>query len=159
MYAGCLPLLLQLPFFSVMYRLFLYHSVAGSPNTLLTHRLLAAPLGSSWLGGAGPLSAQGAVFAGLFLLLAAVGMAERPGRPPRGARGPAAPAVPAKAWSPRRHRAVPAQAPAVPAKARAGTARRGRAAAAARQRGSAGSCRSGRWSWPPSCRWPRACTC
>jgi YidC/Oxa1 family membrane protein insertase len=75
MYAGCLPLLLQLPFFSVMYRLFLSHSVAGSPNTLLSHRLLAAPLGSWWLGGAGPLSAQGAVFAGLFVLLAVIGVA------------------------------------------------------------------------------------
>jgi len=75
MYAGCLPLLLQLPFFSVMYRLFLSHSVAGSPNTLLGHRLLAAPLGSWWLGGAGPVSAQGAVFAGLFVLLAVAGLA------------------------------------------------------------------------------------
>ncbi len=75
MYAGCLPVLLQLPFFSVLYRLFLSHSVAGSPNMLLSHRLLAAPLGSWWLGGAGPVSAQGAVFAGLFLLLAALGVA------------------------------------------------------------------------------------
>ncbi len=75
MYAGCLPLLLQLPFFSVMYRLFLSHSVAGSPNALLSHRLLAAPLGSWWLGGAGPVSAQGAVFAGLFVLLAVIGVA------------------------------------------------------------------------------------
>ena len=75
LYAGCLPLLLQLPFFSIMYRLFLSHSVAGSPNALLSHRLLAAPLGSWWLGGAGPVSAQGAVFAGLFVLLAVVGLA------------------------------------------------------------------------------------
>lgn len=72
MFAGCLPLLFQLPFFSVMYRLFLDHSVGGAPNTLLTHSLLAAPLGSHWLAGAGPLSAQGAVFAGLFALLAVV---------------------------------------------------------------------------------------
>ena len=72
MFAGCLPLLLQLPFFSVMYRLFLDHSVGGAPNTLLSHSLLAAPLGSHWLAGAGPLSAQGAVFAGLFGLLAVV---------------------------------------------------------------------------------------
>jgi YidC/Oxa1 family membrane protein insertase len=58
-----------------MYRLFLSHSVAGAPNALLSHRLLAAPLGSWWLGGAGPLSAQGAVFAGLFALLAVIGVA------------------------------------------------------------------------------------
>jgi YidC/Oxa1 family membrane protein insertase len=74
MFAGCLPLLVQLPFFSVMYRLFLDHSVGGAPNTLLTHSLLAAPLGSHWLAGAGPLSAQGAVFAGLFALLAVVAL-------------------------------------------------------------------------------------
>ncbi len=73
-FAGCLPLLLQLPFFSVMYRLFIGHSVGGAPNTLLTHSLFAAPLGSHWLAGAGPLSAQGAVFAGLFALLAVVGV-------------------------------------------------------------------------------------
>lgn len=90
LYAGCLPLLLQLPFFSVMYRLFLSHSVAGTPNTLLSHRLLAAPLGSWWLGGAGPVSAQGAVFAGLFVLLAVAGLAAR-----RGARRTQATAVPA----------------------------------------------------------------
>ena len=72
MFGGCLPLLLQVPFFSVLYRLFGDHSVGGAPNTLLTHSLLAAPLGSHWLAGAGPLSAQGAVFAGLFVLLAAV---------------------------------------------------------------------------------------
>jgi YidC/Oxa1 family membrane protein insertase len=72
MLGGCLPLLIQLPFFSVMYRLFLDHSVGGTANTLLTHSLLAARLGSHWLAGAGPLSGQGAVFAGLFALLALV---------------------------------------------------------------------------------------
>ncbi len=72
MFGGFLPLLIQLPLFSVLYRLFLDHSVGGTPNTLLTHSLLAAPLGSHWLAGAGPLSAQGAVFAGLFALLALV---------------------------------------------------------------------------------------
>ena len=38
MLAGCLPLLLQLPFFSVMYRLFLSKTVAGHPNALLRQR-------------------------------------------------------------------------------------------------------------------------
>jgi len=69
--AGCLPLLLQLPFFSVMYRLFLSKTVAGHPNALLTSHLLAAPLGSHWLTGAGPASLQGLVFLALFALLAA----------------------------------------------------------------------------------------
>ncbi|HEY2507282.1 MAG TPA: membrane protein insertase YidC [Streptosporangiaceae bacterium] len=73
MLAGCLPLLLQLPFFSIMYRLFLSGTVDGHRNTLLTARLLSTPLGSHWLGGAGPLSGQGLLFAGLFALLALVG--------------------------------------------------------------------------------------
>jgi YidC/Oxa1 family membrane protein insertase len=68
--SGCLPLLLQLPFFSVMYRLFLSRTVDGQPNGLLRRDLLGTPLGSHWLSGAGPLSGQGMVFVGLFALLA-----------------------------------------------------------------------------------------
>jgi YidC/Oxa1 family membrane protein insertase len=101
MFGGFLPLLIQLPFFSVMYRLFTGHSVGGAPNTLLTHTLLAAPLGSHWLAGAGPLSAQGAVFAGLFALLAAVAVLAV-----RAARR-AAPAVPPVPVTPARGK-VPA---------------------------------------------------
>jgi YidC/Oxa1 family membrane protein insertase len=73
MFAGCLPALLQLPFFSVMYRLFRSGTIGGRPNGLLSHDLLSAPLGSHWLSGPGPFSAQGAVFLGLFALLAVVG--------------------------------------------------------------------------------------
>jgi YidC/Oxa1 family membrane protein insertase len=67
--AGCLPLLVQLPFFSVLYRLFLSRMVAGQPNALLAKNLLGAPLGSHWLTGLGPLSAHGLVFLGLLALL------------------------------------------------------------------------------------------
>jgi YidC/Oxa1 family membrane protein insertase len=70
MLAGCLPLLLQLPFFSVMYRLFLSSTVAGRPNSLLTRNLLTTPLGSHWLTAPGPVSTQGLLFLGLFALLA-----------------------------------------------------------------------------------------
>jgi len=73
MFAGCLPLLVQWPAFSVLSLLFRSPQVGGAPNTLLTHHLFAAPLAGYWLGGAGPLSAQGAVFAGLFALLAGIG--------------------------------------------------------------------------------------
>jgi YidC/Oxa1 family membrane protein insertase len=72
MFAGYLPLLLQLPFFAVMYRLFRLGSIGGQPNALLSHGLLGAPLSSHWLSGAGPLSGQGMVFLGLFALLAVV---------------------------------------------------------------------------------------
>ncbi len=67
---GCLPLLVQLPFFSVLYRLFLSKTVAGRPNALLARNLLGTPLGSHWLTGVGPLSLHGLVFLGLFALLA-----------------------------------------------------------------------------------------
>ena len=70
--AGCLPLLLQLPFFSVVYRLLESATVAGRSNLLLSQRLLAAPLGSHWLTGAGPVSLQGLVFLGVFALIGAV---------------------------------------------------------------------------------------
>jgi YidC/Oxa1 family membrane protein insertase len=73
MLAGCLPLLAQWPFLSVMYLLFRSAHIGGKPNSLLAHSLFSAPLGSHWLGAAGPLSAQGAVFAGLFVLLAVIG--------------------------------------------------------------------------------------
>ena len=73
MFAGFVPLLLQWPFLSVMYLLFRSPTVGGTANTLLTHDLLGVPLGAHWLSGAGPLdlaSAHGAVFLGVFALLA-----------------------------------------------------------------------------------------
>lgn len=69
--AGCLPVLLQLPFFAIIYRLLESAAIAGRPNVLLSRHVLAAPLGSHWLAGAGPASAQGLVFLGLFAVLAA----------------------------------------------------------------------------------------
>jgi YidC/Oxa1 family membrane protein insertase len=72
-YAGCLPTLAQWPFFSILYLVFRSPAIDGSPNALLAHDLFGAALGSHWLSGAGPFSAQGAVFAGLFLLLAGIG--------------------------------------------------------------------------------------
>jgi YidC/Oxa1 family membrane protein insertase len=71
-FAGCLPLLVQWPFFSVMYLAFRSPVIDGVRNALLGHDLFGAPLGSYWLS-AGPFSAHGAVFAGLFLLLAVIG--------------------------------------------------------------------------------------
>jgi YidC/Oxa1 family membrane protein insertase len=70
MFTGCLPALLQLPFFWVVYRLFLSGTIGGSPNLLLRQRLLGVPLGSHWLTGVGPWSGQGLVFAALFGLIA-----------------------------------------------------------------------------------------
>jgi len=50
-YAGCLPALLQAPFFLVTYRLFASPTLAGHPNALLHSRLLGVPLSAHLLGG------------------------------------------------------------------------------------------------------------
>ncbi|MFG3120308.1 YidC/Oxa1 family membrane protein insertase [Streptomyces sp. NPDC048197] len=85
--AGCLPSLLQLPVFFVMYHLF---STGG--GGLLDHTLLGAPLGGHWseaLAAGGPFGPQGLVYLALFVLIAAVAT-----------------------WNYRRARATTAQAPA-----------------------------------------------
>jgi YidC/Oxa1 family membrane protein insertase len=48
LFAGCLPMLLQIPFFIVMFRLFSTGTVAGHPNELLARELFGAPLGLHW---------------------------------------------------------------------------------------------------------------
>ena len=70
MFAGLTPLLLQWPLLSVVYLLFRSAQIGGKPNTLLTRDLFGVPLGGHWLSGAGPVSAHGLVFAGVFVLLA-----------------------------------------------------------------------------------------
>jgi YidC/Oxa1 family membrane protein insertase len=69
MMAGCLPLLLQLPFFSIMYRLFLSGKVAGHANALLSRDLFGTPLGSHLLSAASLTVGHVLVFAGLLALL------------------------------------------------------------------------------------------
>jgi YidC/Oxa1 family membrane protein insertase len=70
MFAGFGPVLVQAPFLSVMYLLFRSPRIGAKPNQLLTHDLLGVPLGMHWLGGTGVVSVQGAVFVGVFALLA-----------------------------------------------------------------------------------------
>jgi YidC/Oxa1 family membrane protein insertase len=70
MFAGLGPILVQAPFLSVMYLLFRSPRIGHAQNTLLTHDLLGVPLGMHWLGGTGVISVQGAVFLGVFALLA-----------------------------------------------------------------------------------------
>lgn len=68
--AGCLPTLLQLPVFFVMYHLF-----STGSGTLLDHTLLGAPLGGRWsqaLDEGGVFGPQGLVYLALFALIAAV---------------------------------------------------------------------------------------
>lgn len=75
MFAGCLPMLLQAPFLSIMYRLFESATISGKPNALLSHSLFGATLNQHWLSvmqGAVPFAPTGLVFLGLFALLACV---------------------------------------------------------------------------------------
>jgi YidC/Oxa1 family membrane protein insertase len=53
-----------------MYLLFRSPQVGGKTNTLLSHDLFGVALGMHWLSSVGPVSAPGAVFLGVFALLA-----------------------------------------------------------------------------------------
>ncbi|WP_328888871.1 YidC/Oxa1 family membrane protein insertase [Streptomyces sp. NBC_00316] len=73
--SGCLPSLLQMPAFFLLYHLFSSQKIGGDPNALLSHELFGAPLGERWhnaLAHGGPLGAQGVVYLGLFVIVAAV---------------------------------------------------------------------------------------
>ncbi|MER5770233.1 YidC/Oxa1 family membrane protein insertase [Streptomyces sp. NPDC001985] len=73
--SGCLPSLLQVPAFFLLYHLFSSGSIGGEPNALLSHRLLAAPLGDRWtdaLASGGVLGDAGLVYLGLFAVVTAV---------------------------------------------------------------------------------------
>ncbi|MGW5458438.1 YidC/Oxa1 family membrane protein insertase [Streptomyces sp. NPDC003996] len=73
--SGCLPSLLQLPAFFLLYHLFSSSTIGGESNGLLGHRLLAAPLGGRWadaLGGDGVFGPAGLVYLGLFVLVAVI---------------------------------------------------------------------------------------
>ncbi|MFD8612960.1 YidC/Oxa1 family membrane protein insertase [Streptomyces sp. NPDC059631] len=73
--SGCLPGLLQMPAFFVLYRLFSSSTLGGDANGLLGHRLLAAPLGGRWsdaLADGGVFGAAGLVYVALFAVVTAV---------------------------------------------------------------------------------------
>ncbi|UYQ62298.1 YidC/Oxa1 family membrane protein insertase [Streptomyces peucetius] len=73
--AGCLPSLLQVPAFFLMYHLFSNAEIGGEPNGLLGHSLLDAPLGDRWtdaLAHGGVLGGAGLVYLALFVIVAAV---------------------------------------------------------------------------------------
>jgi YidC/Oxa1 family membrane protein insertase len=73
--SGCLPSLLQMPAFFLLYHLFSSTTIGGTSNGLLAHRLFAAPLGGRWadaLAGGGVFGPAGLVYLGLFAVVAAV---------------------------------------------------------------------------------------
>ncbi|MEU0697955.1 YidC/Oxa1 family membrane protein insertase [Streptomyces niveus] len=73
--AGCLPSLLQIPAFFLMYHLFSSREIGGKPNELLGHSLGAAPLGDRWkdaLADGGVFGGAGLVYVALFVIVVAV---------------------------------------------------------------------------------------
>jgi YidC/Oxa1 family membrane protein insertase len=72
--AGCLPGLLQVPAFFLLYHLFSSDTIGGRANELLGHQLFAAPLGERWVDAlqGGLLDGAGLVYAGLFVVVAGV---------------------------------------------------------------------------------------
>jgi YidC/Oxa1 family membrane protein insertase len=73
--SGCLPSLLQMPAFFLLYHLFSSRTIGDEPNELLGHQLLGAPLGEHWpdaLSHGGPFGEQGLVYLGLFAIVVAV---------------------------------------------------------------------------------------
>ncbi|PZT71919.1 MULTISPECIES: YidC/Oxa1 family membrane protein insertase [unclassified Streptomyces] len=74
-FSGCLPSLLQMPAFFLLYHLFSSRRIGDEANALLDHQLFDAPLGERWhdaLAHGGVFGAQGLVYLGLFAIVAAV---------------------------------------------------------------------------------------
>ncbi len=74
--AGCLPGLLQVPAFFLLYHLFSSDTIGGRANGLLAHELFAAPLGGRWSDALqdGLFGGAGLVYAGLFGVVACVAL-------------------------------------------------------------------------------------
>jgi YidC/Oxa1 family membrane protein insertase len=73
-YGGCLPTLLQVPFFFILYRLFNATTVAGGPNHLLAESLFGVPLSTHLTGAlaSGVLGTPVLLFGVLLAALAAL---------------------------------------------------------------------------------------
>ncbi|GHH76632.1 membrane protein [Streptomyces sulfonofaciens] len=73
--AGCLPSLLQLPAFFLLYRTFSATRMGGHASALMGHTLFGAPLGGRWLGAlghGGAFGARGLVYLVLFAVVAVI---------------------------------------------------------------------------------------
>jgi YidC/Oxa1 family membrane protein insertase len=86
--AGCLPALVQAPFFMITYRIFNAARIAGHANVLLTHGLFGVALSTRLIGGGHPL-----VFVPFLVVLIGLGvLADRRARRVAAANETAAPA-------------------------------------------------------------------
>lgn len=79
-FAGCLPVLAQVPVLMAVYGLFITPTIGGHPNQLLTQSFLGVPLDAGMIGqiSTGDVSwASAAVFIALILLVALIAQASR----------------------------------------------------------------------------------
>lgn len=79
-FAGCLPMLAQMPVVAIIYGVFLHAEIAGGANALLTHELWGVSLGASAAGalaGATVDAASAALFGTIAVVLLAVGETTR----------------------------------------------------------------------------------
>jgi len=79
-FAGCLPLLVQIPVVGLIYAIFTQVSINGHPNALLEHELFGVRLGSSLvqLAGGGALTpSAGILFACIMAVIAVVAQVSR----------------------------------------------------------------------------------
>lgn len=79
-FAGCLPVLAQMPVLMAVYGLFILPEIDGHPNELLSHTFFGVPLDAGFIGqiGAGMVSwGSAAVFLMIMVLIAVVAQASR----------------------------------------------------------------------------------
>lgn len=79
-FAGCVPMLAQMPVVAIIYGVFLHAEIAGGANALLTHELWGVSLGASAAGtlAAGAIDmASALLFGAIAVMLLAVGEATR----------------------------------------------------------------------------------
>lgn len=84
-FAGCLPVLAQMPVLMAVYGLFIHSTIADHPNELLGHTLLGVPLDVGFVGqlNAGALTwVSGGVFIAIVVVVAVVAQASRRLMPP-----------------------------------------------------------------------------
>ena len=96
-FAGCLPVLAQMPVLMAVYGLFVLPEIGGHPNELLSHELLGVPLDTSLVAqvtGSTLTPLGAAVGLGLMACIAVVTWVSRRLLPPPQPAQPAAPAQP-----------------------------------------------------------------
>lgn len=101
-FAGCLPVLAQMPVLMAVYGLFILPEIGGEPNELLSRTFLGIPLGTGFLGqinSGGATWVSALVFLSIMAIIAVVAQFSRrlltPPTPPQQPRAQPQPGMPA----------------------------------------------------------------